>query len=105
MGFATKAATDFGGGDTQLVGIKAQQSGALVAINKVALGAHPHFGSTIRRHRSEAGMRLDIALMYGPRGEGTLDDDFGCFKTLVDVALLDMPKRSPPPSKALPTAR
>ncbi len=38
--------------------------------------------------RDQAGMRLDIALVNGARGEGALDDDVGLLEAFGDVALL-----------------
>ena len=63
MGFAAKATTDFGSGDSQLVGVKAQQCGALIAVDEWTLGADPKFRCTVWSHVGQAGMWFNIALV------------------------------------------
>src|SRR5207248_4263014 len=87
MGLAAKAATDLGGGDPELRRVHAQELGALVAINEVALGAHPHLALSVGPDVGKARMRLDIALvrLFGP--EGPLDDDIGLLEALLDISV------------------
>ena len=77
-------------GDAQLGNIHAEEGGALVAVDEVALGADPEFALAIGADVGDAGMGLDVALMglLGP--ERSLHDHLGLPESGVDVAMTEL---------------
>ena len=80
-GLAAKAAADLGGDGADVALRDAGEMGRHRAHHELALTGAPDRGLAVGRHRDQAGMRLDIALMNGTRGEGALDDDVGLLET------------------------
>ena len=93
MGFAAEAAADFGSGDAQLGHIHAQQLGAVVAVDEVALGADPQLALAIGADIGNTGMGLDIALVGLLGLEGVLDDDIGLPEALLHIAMAEFRAR------------
>ena len=63
VGLAAEAAADLGRGDAELRDVHAEQLGTVVAVDEVALSAHPQLAGAVRADAGHAGMRLDIALV------------------------------------------
>ena len=87
MGFAAKAAADFRRGDTQLVGVKAQQGGALIAIHEWTLGTDPKFRRAIWPDVGQARVWFDVALVGLLGLIGARDHDIGFLQPCFNIAM------------------
>ena len=90
MGLAAETAADFRGGDAQLGDVHPKQLRAVLAVDEMALRAHPEVGGAVGAEIRHAGMRLDVALMRLLGLEGAFNDEIGLAETGVDIAVAEL---------------
>ena len=83
---AAKTAADLGRRYAQIGDIHAEKFCAKGAHHEVPLRGAPQFGFAVFRHAGDAGVVLDVALMYGFRIEGALENDIGFCETRGGIA-------------------